>query len=322
MKIIAELCQNHNGDPGLVREMVAAAAESGATHVKLQTIHASRLAYRPQFERGLEVDGVVKAVRRPYADERARLEPLELDAATVVAFVGQARDLGLVPLTTCFTRGDVDVIAGLGFGEVKVASYDCASFPMLRELAERFEQLYVSTGASFDDEIRHAASVLEGRCRFALLHCVTMYPTPLGQAHLARMRWLRTLAPTVGFSDHTLYARDDLAASRAAIALGAQVVERHFTVLPPDRTKDGPVSVDPEGLARLVAFSHLSREDQEASLAADGVDLELLEGEIHRRLNDQELLNRDYYRGRFATPRDGGSQRATAMIFNWEETPL
>lgn len=322
MKIIAELCQNHKGDPGLVSEMVSAAAEAGATHVKLQTMLASRLAFRPQFEQRVEVGGVVEAIHRPFAAERARLKRLELDAATVENFIGQAYDCGMVPLTTCFARGDVGAIAEFGFKEVKVASYDCASFPMLRELAERFEQLYVSTGASFDDEIVHAAAVLKQRCRFALLHCVTIYPTPLDQVHLARVGWLRGLAPTVGFSDHTLYARDDLTAAKAAIVAGAEVVERHFTVLPPDETKDGPVSVDPEGLARLVAFTRLTSEEQSASLAADEVDLALLEGDAERTLSHEELLNRDYYRGRFATPRAHGSQRASEMIFNWEETPL
>ncbi len=322
MKIIAEFCQNHNGDPGLVSEMVSAAAEAGATHVKLQTILASRLTFRPQFEQGLEVDGVVEAIHRPFAAERARVDSLELDVATVEAFINQAYGCGMVPLTTCFARGDVAAIADVGFQEVKVASYDCGSFPMLRELAERFDQVYVSTGASFDDEIVHAAAVLEARCRFALLHCVTIYPTPLDEVHLARMGWLRRLAPTVGFSDHTLYARDDLTAAKAAIVSGAEVVERHFTVLPPDQTKDGPVSIDQDGLARLVSFTRLTREQQLASLAADGVDLTLLEGDPARTLSHGELLNRDYYRGRFATPRRHGSQRGSEMIFNWEETPL
>lgn len=322
MKIIAELCQNHNGDPGLVAEMVAAAAEAGATHVKLQTIHASRLAFRPQFEEGLETDGEVVSIKRPFAAERARLEPLELDARTVDSFITQAGSLGLVPLTTCFARGDVAAIAEAGFTEVKVASYDCASFPLLRELADHFEQLYVSTGATFDDEIIHAASILDGRCRFALLHCVTIYPTPLTEVHLARMRWLRRLSPVVGFSDHTLYARDGLTASKAAIALGAEVVERHFTVLGPEQTKDGPISIDPEGLAELVLFSKLSTADQRASLADEGYGLSSLEGDAQRQLSNGELLNRDYYRGRFATARTWGSQRASEMIFNWEETPL
>ena len=321
MRIIAELCQNHNGRPDLVRRMLDEAAEAGATHVKLQNIHASTLAFRPQFEQGLEVEGRTLAIRRPWAAERERLAGLELSDATVDEFVVRARDRGLVPMTTCFTRGEVVDVADRGFAEVKVASYDCASFPLLRELAARFDRMVVSTGATFDDEVVHAARLLKGRVDLTLLHAVTIYPTPLDELHLARMEWLRTLVPSVGFSDHTLVARDGLVAAKAAIALGADTVERHFTVLPADETKDGPVSIDPAGLAELVAFARTAPDEQRARLAADGVDLDRLRGSAHRPLSDEELLNRDYYRGRFMTPRTDGDQRASAMIANWEETP-
>lgn len=321
MRIIAELCQNHNGDPDLVRRMVDEAAEAGATHVKLQNIHAATVAFRPQFEEGLEVDGRVLAIRRPWGAERDRLAGLELDAATVEDFVVRARDRGLVPMTTCFTRGEVGQVADQGFGEVKVASYDCASFPLLRELADRFDRMVVSTGATFDDEVVHAAELLRDRVELTLLHAVTIYPTPLEELHLARMEWLATLVPSVGFSDHTLVARDGIVAAKAALAMGADTIERHFTVLAPDRTRDGPVSVDPVALAELVAFAHLERDEQRERLVADGVDLVAVRGEARRPLSDAELLNRDYYRGRFMTPRADGDQRAVAMIANWEETP-
>jgi N,N'-diacetyllegionaminate synthase len=321
VRIIAELCQNHNGDPDLVRRMLDEAAEAGATHVKLQNIHASTVSFRAQFEEGLEVDGRTLAIRRPWAAERERLAGLELADAVVEEFVVRARDLGVVPMTTCFTRGEVSQVADQGFEEVKVASYDCASFPLLRELAERFDRMVVSTGASFDDEVVHAASLLRDRVELTLLHAVTIYPTPLDELHLARMGWLATLAPSVGLSDHTLVARDGLIAARAAIALGAEVIERHFTVLPPDETRDGPVSIDPDGLRELVAFGRMEPEEQQERLVAEGVDLDLLRGDAHRRLSDAELLNREYYRGRFMTPRADGEQRATAMVANWEETP-
>jgi len=322
VKVIAELCQNHNGDPDLVRRMVDEAAAAGATHAKLQNIHASTVAFRPQFEEGVELDGRALAIRRPWQAERDRMASLELDADVVADFVQHARSVGLVPLTTCFTRGEVAEVAAQGFEEVKVASYDCASFPLLRELAEHFPRMYVSTGATFDDEVVHAASILRDRVDLTMFHCVTIYPTPLDELHLDRIAWLATLAPTVGFSDHTLVARDGLIASKAAMAFGAEVVERHFTVLPPEATKDGPVSVDPSGLAELVAFSKLDRDEMRARLLADGVELDRLRGDAHRALSDDELRNRDYYRGRFATPRAGGSQRATEMVMNWEETPL
>jgi sialic acid synthase SpsE len=177
-------------------------------------------------------------------------------------------------------------------------------------------------GAAFDAFMRGSAALLRDRVDLTLLHAVTIYPTPLDELHLARLDWLATLAPAVGFSDHTLVARDGIVAAKAAVALGAEVVERHFTVLPPDQTRDGPVSIDPAGLAELVRFGALERGEQLERLAADGIDLELLRGSMHRPLSAAELLNRDYYRGRFMTPRVSGSQRASEMIPNWEETPL
>lgn len=322
MQVIAELCQNHNGSAELVRQMVDAAAGSGATHVKLQNIFARSLAYRSQFETGYEVDGLVHAIRRPWQAEYDRLRGLELPSAVVEEFVLRVRDLGMIPMTTCFTRGDVQQVADQGFDEVKVASYDCASFPMLQELSQHFDRMVVSTGATFDDEIMHAAALLRGRVELTLLHAVTIYPTPLSELHLARMDWLATLAPVVGFSDHTLVARDGIIAAKAALACGAQVVERHFTVLEPDATRDGPVSVDPRALSQIVEFGTLEQGEQLERLAADGVDLASLRGRAHRPLSAAELLNRDYYRGRFMTPRVSGSQRASEMIANWEETPL
>lgn len=149
MKLVAELCQNHNGSFDTLRRMVDAAAEGGASHIKMQHIYVRNLAFRPAFENGLQQDEEVMAIHRPWATEYKRLQALELSDDECVRFVEYVKSLGLVPMTTCFTRGDVDRIAQQGFRSVKVASYDCASFPLLRELATRFDHLYVSTGGYF-----------------------------------------------------------------------------------------------------------------------------------------------------------------------------
>lgn len=318
--LIAEFCQNHNGDPDILTRMVEAAARSGATHAKIQTILADTLAFRPQFEEGLVVDGVTRSIKRPYRAEYERLKKLELSAEQSRRFIQLCRDHGLVPLTTCFVRAHADWIREQGFTTVKVASYDCASFPMLRELKARFEEIIVSTGATFDDEIRHAASILRG-AKFALLHCVTIYPTPLEEMHLARMAELRKLAPRVGFSDHSLVARDGTIAAKAALALGAEIVERHFTILDPAATRDGPVSITPDMLHDLAEFAALPQAERVERLDKEHPAWRKCIGQGDRRLSDAELLNRDYYRGRFASPRPE-SKDGTRMIFNWEETPL
>jgi N,N'-diacetyllegionaminate synthase len=318
--LIAELCQNHNGRFELVERMVESAAEAGATHIKLQTIYANTLAFRPQFEEGLTQDGRVRAIKRPYQPEYQRLKGLELTPDQCARFVEVCRAARVVPVTTCFARIHVASIAQQGFETIKVASYDCASYPMLRDLAGKFRELIVSTGATFDDEIRHAANSLRGTS-FSLLHCVTLYPTPLDQMHLARMEWLRELAPRVGFSDHSLVARDGIIAAKAALALGAELVERHFTVLAADESKDGPVSITPEQLKELAVFAKLELPERVARLDSERPDWRVMLGERQRALSDAELLNRDYYRGRFASPRPG-AEPGTRMIYNWEETPL
>ena len=319
MKLIAELCQNHNGDFETVRRMVDAAAECGASHVKIQHIYARNLVYRPEFENGLDQDGNTKAIRRPWRPEYDRLRGLELSEDECAQFVEYVESVGLVPMTTCFARGDVERIAEQGFRTIKVASYDCASFPMLRELASRFDYLYVSTGATFDDEVRHAAHVLRQHAKgYSLLHCVTQYPTPLEAMHLNRIGWLRQFADEVGFSDHSLVSRDGVIAAKAAIAFGAEVVERHFTIADPSETKDGPVSIRADDIRSLVDFAKLSQADQLAHLTEVHPGWELMLGQAERWLSDAEMLNRDYYRGRFETPIREGGHRLDEMVLNYE----
>ncbi len=135
------------------------------------------------------------------------------------------------------------------------------------------------------------------------------------------MQWLRKLAPEVGFSDHTLVARDGLIAAKVAIHQGATIVERHFTILPANETRDGPVSITPQMLAELAAFAALDQDSQVADLDRANPAWRAAIGTADRKLSEQELLNRDYYRGRFASRRPE-SHNGRRMIFNWEEVPL
>lgn len=320
VQIIAECCQNHNGDPDILDRMVEAAAKGGAQFVKMQTIYAEDVAYRPQFEEGLTVDGVVKSIKRPYQAEFDRLKGLEISAKQTERFIRTCRDNGVEPMTTCFARRWVGPLAALGFKSIKVASYDCASFPMLKELGERFSDIVVSTGATFDDEIETASSILKGK-NFGFLHCVTMYPTPVSESHLARMTYLRRFTPRVGHSDHSLVERDGLVTTLAAIQQGATIVERHFTILPRDKTRDGPVSIDAGQIAEIAAFAAMDDADRVKLLDQKYPAWRSAIGSATRKLSDAELLNRDYYRGRFATPRPD-SAGGTRMIFNWEATRL
>jgi len=314
-RVIAELCQNHLGDRVLLKDMVWAAAGAGADYAKIQTIRVRELTHRERFEEGRHEHGVVQCIRRPYQPEYDRLSPLELSPDIERWFREECARAGLRALTSVFTRAAVRDVVAAGFGEVKVPSYDCASFPLLLDLRGRFSHVHVSTGATRDDEIAAAAQVLSGTS-FSLLHCVTVYPTPLESMNLARIEWLRRFTPSVGFSDHSLVARDGIKASLCALALGADVIERHFTVLPADRTKDGPVSITPDRLAELCRWAKAPRDDLARYVQEAIPEREAMTGVATRELSNEELLNRDYYRGRFAS-RVGGR-----WIYNWEDEAI
>ncbi len=312
--LIAEFCQNHNGRWDLVERMLDEAAEAGADYAKLQSIRSRELTHRPRFDEGeWHSDGRVKTIKRPYAAEKARLEKLDLSLEQEARFVELCRRAGIRSMTTVFTRAALRDIADLGYDALKIASYDCASYPLLRDVKALGKRLFVSTGATFDEEIERAAGVLEG-AEYDFLHCVTIYPTPLEEVHLSRMQWLRRFTPRVGFSDHSKPSETALWASKGALALGASCIERHFTILRPEETRDGPVSVNPQQLRELRAFAERPREERLALLQREFPEWKLMLGRANRPLSELELLNRDYYRGRFA------SKIGERFIYNWEES--
>lgn len=311
--LIAEFCQNHKGGRGLLKEMIVAAKESGATYAKIQTIFSEDLTKRERFEEGkIAPDGSVLAIKRPYQPEFDRLHAMDLTMDDYAWFVEECNRVGIKPLTTVFTRGRIKDMASLGWKDVKVASYDCASIPLIQELKQHFSHLFISTGATHEWEIERTAMELQDHS-FSFLHCVTIYPTPLSDLHLHRMHWLQTFTPSVGFSDHTLVSRDGVKASMAALALGAEVIERHFTILPSDQTKDGPVSINPSQLKELADFSLLPICERYNKIKQLIPDFSSVLGQEHRQLTATELLNRDYYRGRFATKTDDN------LLQNWDK---
>lgn len=314
-KIIVEICQNHNGNRGLLRDLIYAAKENGADVVKGQIIFSEDLTCRLKFEDGLiGKDGTVRAIKRPYGTEFKRLKLLDLSEEDYVFFVEEAQRVGIAPMLTVFSRKRIKLASSLPWKErmVKVASYDCGSYPMIRELADNFDNLIISTGASFNEEIEKTAQILSSRNKnFVFLHCVISYPNTFEMANLARMSWLKRFTPLVGWSDHTLVDRDGIKAAMVAIMLGADHVERHFTILPADKTKDGPVSITPSMLKELSGFSKLSKDEQKELVEKTIPDWEIMLGKADRHLSRVEMLNRDYYRGRFASFING------KWVYNW-----
>lgn len=319
-KIIAELCQNHNGDFAVLEKMVESVAKTGATHIKIQNIYADNLTFRSQFENGFIENGIQKTIKRPYKEEYERLKKLELKTDQIEKFVLLSKKYDLVPMTTCFSRDNIKEIKDLGFETLKVASYDCASFQMLRELKDNFKEIIISTGATYDEEIIKASKILSN-FNFSFLHCITIYPTPLEDLNLSRIKWLKNFTKEVGFSDHTLVKKDGILASKLALAFGAEIIERHYTILEEDKTKDGPVSINQEQLKQLVNFSNLDKNEQFDEINSLNLDLNKIMGSETRNLTHLEILNRDYYRGRFASRRLNNNQPEN-MIYNWEETNI
>ena len=312
--LIAECCQNHNGDKAILKDMIHAAAENGADYVKIQAIRSRELTHRPRFDEGLtDNTGLTKVIKRPFKVELERLKRLDLSLEEEAWFVEECRRAGVAPLTTTFTISAAREVKDLGYEAIKVASYDCASYPLLRELKQYWSTIFVSTGATYDHEIAKAADVLAG-AHVHFLHCVTIYPTPMHELHLNRINYLRRFSPNVGYSDHSKPAETKLWASKIALTMGASCIERHFTILGPTKTKDGPVSITPAMLKELREFADLSRYDQTKAISTEYPMWEEALGEATRPMSHTELLNRDYYRGRFA------SMIAGRPVFNWEDT--
>lgn len=311
--IIAECCQNHNGNKEILKKQIHAAAENGADFVKIQAIRSKELTHRERFDEGIvDSSGTTQVIKRPYAAEIARLSKLDLSLDDEAWFVQECWRAGIAPMTTAFTITGAREIKDMGYEAIKIASYDCASYPLLREVKKYWNNIYVSTGATYDSEIEKAAEILAGT-DFTLLHCLTIYPTPMDVLNLKRMSYLRRFTSKVGYSDHSLVETTHLWASKIALALGATCIERHFTILEKDETKDGPVSIKPHQLKELNEFSKLSRVEMMEHIKTGYPNWEATIGSSQRELSHQEKLNRDYFRGRFASLVNG------KHIFNWEE---
>lgn len=319
-KIIVEICQNHNGDRNILRDLIWSAKENGADIVKGQIIFSEDLPKRERFEEGVvEHNGVIKAIKRPYEAEFERLKKLDLAESDYHFFVEEAKRAGIMPMFTVFSRNRILFASNLSLPEkiVKVASYDCASHKMIEELSDNFDNLIISTGATFDGEIQKTAEILKNKNKnFSFLHCVTSYPNTLAMTNLSRMDWLRQFADNVGWSDHTLVERDGIKASKTALMLGADFIERHYTILPKDKTKDGPISIGPSQLHELADFAKLEKKEQKEIVEKEVPEWRVMLGQTQRELTHTEMLNRDYYRGRFA------SFVNNKWIFNWETEQL
>ncbi len=231
--IVAEVGSNHDGSLERALELIAAAAAAGADAVKFQTYAAERLV-RPGHE--------LHRFFAEYALPREWHERLR-DAAAAA---------GLLFLSTPFDPRAADFLAALGVPALKIASADLTNLPLLRRCASHGLPLLLSTGMASTEEVERAvAEARAAGCRgLALLHCVSLYPTPPEKTELSAIPALaERFGLPVGFSDHSLSAT----LPAAAVALGACLVEKHFTL---SRSLPGPdhaVALEPDQFAAMAA---------------------------------------------------------------------
>ena len=320
IKYIAELCQNHLGKIDNIEKMVEECAFYGAKIIKLQYILSKNLSHRPKFDFGLKNKKKIIIIKRPFKDEFKRLKKLELSDKEIKRFIKICERNKVMPSITCFARQNIQRLSDLGFKIIKIASYDCGSFQLIREVSNKFNNLIISTGASYDNEIKKTFEIVKKRKKnFSFLHCVTIYPTPFKNLNLSRIEYLKKYTNNVGYSDHSSSeGKLRNLASMAAVFFGAKIIERHIRILGTKDTKDGPVSIQPKDIKEVIEFSKLSKNDQKLYLKEIGLNLNLLKGKQVRPLSYEELLNRDYYRGRFAS----FSKQNKRQIFNWDETSI
>lgn len=256
--LVAEAGVNHDGDVTRALELVDAAADAGADAVKFQIFDADLLVARGTPKAAYQENGSGET-----QDEMLRR--LQLDPAAFEQIVERAQSRGIAFIASPFDEPSVDVLAELGAAAIKIASPDLVNLPLVAHAASKGKPLVLSTGMADLEESRAgvAAARAAGANEIVVLHCVSAYPARAEDANLAAMSMLASeLGVPVGFSDHTL----GTAVAIAAAALGACMIEKHFTL---DRSATGPdhaASLEPAGLADLAAALRAS-----ASAIGDGV---------------------------------------------------
>lgn len=263
--IIAEAGVNHNGDYDRAVEMIYAAKKGGADYVKFQTavpeLVISRFAEKAEYQK--ETTG-----REESQLEMCRKIHLRLEDYRPLAQL--CREVGIGFMSTPFDLVSIDCLAELGMDYWKIPSGEITNLPYLRKIASKGGKVIMSTGMAEMAEIEAAMEILVGggirREDIALLHCNTQYPTPMRDVNLRAMQSFRMLNPgAVGYSDHTV----GIEVPVAAVALGAQIIEKHFTL---DKSLPGPdhrASLDPEELTAMVKA--IRNIEQALGSAAKGV---------------------------------------------------
>lgn len=244
--VIAEAGVNHNGDIELAKQLVDEAYAAGADYIKFQTFKADNLvtakARKAEYQE-----------RQTGSDESqySMLKRLELSCQDFILLNEYCRVKGISFLSTPFDNESIEFLDKLGMDVWKIPSGEITNYPYLVKIAETHKPIIMSTGMCTMDDVNSAIQVLKshGCGPITLLHCTTEYPAPYSEVNLKVMETLRsTFNLPVGYSDHT----QGIVIPIAAVAMGAVVLEKHFTL---DRTMEGPdhkASLEPAELKAMI----------------------------------------------------------------------
>ena len=244
--IIAEAGVNHNGSLEMAHQLVGVAVQAGADAVKFQTFKAEKVI-SPQAPKA----DYQKGTTDPDESQLDMVKRLELSFDAFRELYAYCQQQGILFMSTPFDEESADFLADLGVAVFKIASGELTNLPFLAHVARKGKPMIVSTGMARLGEVETAVNAIEkvGNRDFVLLHCVSNYPAEPADINLRAMQTMATaFGVPVGYSDHTL----GIEVALAAVALGACVIEKHFTL---DRSLPGPdhrASLEPNELAELV----------------------------------------------------------------------
>lgn len=248
--IIAEAGVNHNGDMTKAEQLIDVAAVAGADYVKFQSFKAEKLVSPTAQKAAYQAKNLNDGDDKQYN----MLKRLELSHEDHLHLIAYCNGKGIKFLSTAFDVDGLDYLRSLGIDVFKVPSGELTNYPYLRKLALIAKPVILSTGMANLQEIEEAIDILTSeslnRNDITVLHCNTDYPTPMEDVNLLAMNTIsEKLRVDIGYSDHTL----GIEVPTAAVALGAIVIEKHFTL---DRTLPGPdhkASLEPDELTAMVA---------------------------------------------------------------------